>query len=49
MNSSKVVVFFLITVVGCTIASNVLNLTDEDFESRMKDIDATLVMFYDPW
>lgn len=44
--NSKVAVFFL-TIVGFSIANRVLDLTDDDFSSRISDIDATLVMFYD--
>lgn len=42
----KVAVFFM-TIVVCTTANRVLDLTDDDFSSTIGDIDATLVMFYD--
>lgn len=48
--NTKVIVLFL-AFVGCTIAGeqDVLDLTDNDFSSRIADIDTTLVMFYAPW
>lgn len=48
--NTKVIVVFL-AIVGCTIAGeqDVLDLTDNDFSSRIADFDTTLVMFYAPW
>lgn len=46
MNCNVVVLF--LTIVGLSpIAQCALDLTDDDFSSRITDIDATLVMFYD--
>lgn len=47
--NTKLVVFFL-TIFVCTIADdqNVLELTDDEFLTRMADIDTSLVMFYGP-
>lgn len=28
---------------------DVLELTDDDFDSRLSELDTTLVMFYAPW
>lgn len=44
------VTLFLTVFAGCLAKEeDVLELTDSDFESRLREIDTALVMFYAPW
>uniref|UniRef100_A0A2P2HY11 Protein disulfide-isomerase n=1 Tax=Hirondellea gigas TaxID=1518452 RepID=A0A2P2HY11_9CRUS len=47
--SLKLVIFACLVVVIAADASDVLELGDEDFDSKLADIDTALVMFYAPW
>jgi protein disulfide isomerase family A protein 3 len=40
---------FFIASLTCTLASDVLVLTDSDFETKVKDYDILLAEFYAPW
>lgn len=46
--NTEIAILFL-TIVSFTRANSVLDLTDDNFATRIASIDATLVMFYDPW
>lgn len=47
MNNKIAVVFLAFITVA--FGDGVLELTDEDFLSRLVQYDVSLVMFYDPW
>ncbi len=40
---------FLLGLVTCTLTSDVLVLTDSDFETKVKEYDILLAEFYAPW
>lgn len=42
-------VFVFVTLFAFTLASDVLDLSDDDFNTRVAEADTTLVMFYAPW
>jgi len=39
----------LLGLISCTLASDVLVLTDSDFETKVKQYDILLAEFYAPW
>lgn len=43
----SVIVF--VTLFAFSLASDVLDLSDDDFNSKVAEADTTLVMFYAPW
>lgn len=45
---SKLVVVF-VTLFAFSAASDVLEIGDDDFNSRLAETETTLVMFYAPW
>jgi len=40
---------FLLAFIGCAFASDVMDLSDSDFESKVKDQDIMLIEFFAPW
>ena len=48
---SAILAFFVLTICCSSFASeqDVLDLTDDDFATRVAEADTTLVMFYAPW
>jgi len=46
---SIVCLTFFIALLTCTFASDVLVLTDNDFESKAQEYDILLAEFYAPW
>ena len=42
-------VFVFVTLFAFTLASDVLDLSDDDFNTRVAETETTLVMFYAPW
>lgn len=42
-------VFVFVTLFACSLASDVLELGDDDFNTRVAETETTLVMFYAPW
>lgn len=46
---SKTVLVFLSFYATCCFASDVLELGDDDFASRVAETETTLAMFYAPW
>lgn len=41
--------FVFVTLFALTLASDVLDLNDADFNTRVAETETTLVMFYAPW
>lgn len=41
--------FVFVTLVSLSLASDVLDLGDDDFATRVAEAETTLVMFYAPW
>lgn len=42
-------VFVFVTLFAFTFASDVLELSDDDFNTRVAETETTLVMFFAPW
>lgn len=41
--------FVFVTLFAFSFASDVLDLSDDDFNTRVAETETTLVMFYAPW
>lgn len=41
--------FVVVALFGAALASDVLDLSDDDFNTRVAESETTLVMFYAPW
>lgn len=42
-------IFVFVTLFGISLASDVLELGDDDFSTRVAETETTLVMFFAPW
>lgn len=47
--SAMLTLIFLVALAGLSRASDVLDLTDDDFDSSIEHLELTLVEFYAPW
>lgn len=45
----QVVGYFILALLNLISADSVLELTDQDFKSRVEEHETILVMFYAPW
>lgn len=41
--------FAFVTLFGISLANDVLDLGDDDFNTKVAEAETTLVMFYAPW